>query len=190
MSNKTRGDSVILSRNGRDIPAEAIRNGSFVTADPEVFLERVGSGTTCDVYVNLADGFPVDPASASREVHFYISSHRISDLPDLPEQFHLKLQGGFLWVKEGNAYEDSVHLVSLLESWRDSYVALEEEAGTMAEDQQQRSFCTQSVSPLTSRIRFLLEKAKPFGRSVYPRLPRPLRNLALRLWGYLLGRTR
>lgn len=189
VSNNTRVESVILSRNGRDIPAEALLNGAYVTANPEVFLERVGAGSAHDAYVNLADGFPVDPTSASQEVHFYISSQRISDLPDLPEQFHFKLQGGFLWLKEENAYEDSVHLVSLLQSWRDSYVALEV-AGATAEDQQTRSSGTQSALPPTSRSQLLLEKAKPLGRRVYPYLPPPLRRLALRSWGYLLRRTR
>lgn len=190
MSKKARVTSVILSRNGRDIPAEALLNGSYVTSDPEVFIERVGSNSACDAYVNLADGFPVDPMTASKEVHFYASTQRISELPELPQQFHLKLQGGFLWLKERNAYEDSVHLVSLLESWRDSYVALEEVSGVTDAEQQTRSPGTQSSPPTPSRSRLLLEKAKPFGRLVYPHLPRPMRNLALRVWGYLLRRTR
>lgn len=189
-STKARVGSVILSRNGREIPAEALLYGSYVTSDPEAFLERVGSDSACNAYVNLADGFKVDPVSAPPRVHFYIASHRLSDLPDLPQQFHLKAQGGFLWLKEGDAYEDSVQLILLLESWRDSYVALERRSGVRDTEQQTRSSGTQSSPPTPSRSRLLLEKAKPFGRLVYPHLPRPMRNLALRVWGYLLRRTR
>lgn len=190
MSIKERVASIILSRNGRDIPIEALMNGSYVTSDPEVFLERVNADSTCVAYVNLSDGFPIDPVSALPRIQFYIASHKIPDLPDLPEQFHLKLKGGFLWLKKGNAYEDSVHLVSLLHKWRDSYVALEEMSGVSAGEQLPRSSGAQSAPPLPSRSRLLLEKAKPLGRRVYPYLPPPLRRLALRSWGYLLRRTR
>lgn len=190
MSEKTWMASVVLSQNGREIPAEALLNGSYVTSDAEVFFERFDADPACIAYVNLADGFSIEPEAASSRIHFYIASQRISDLPDLPEHFHLKLKGDFLWLKEGNAYEDSVHLISLLQRWRESYVALEERAGVTAEDQPKRSSGTQSAPIQPSRSQLLLEKAKPFGRLVYPHLPIPLRNLALRLWGFLLRRTR